>query len=66
MARWLLLAAALGVGLILAVLTIQLTGRWQAVAGGRHRARCLIGAAPGGDAGVTRKRPVRQARAPQA
>ena len=29
MARWLLLAAALGVGLILAVLTIHLAGPWQ-------------------------------------
>jgi hypothetical protein len=29
LARWLLLAAALGVGLILAVLTIHLVGPWQ-------------------------------------
>jgi hypothetical protein len=29
MARWLLLAAALGVGLILAVLTIHLAGSWS-------------------------------------
>ena len=28
-ARWLLLAAALAAGLILAALTLQLTGRWQ-------------------------------------